>query len=161
MVTSIKQTKYWLARMWGKKEQSSLVGIQICTATMKTNMGGARLKKNKLKIEIPYYPPIPLLSVYLQKMKQTKDILADSSSLQYCSHALSYRITLECITRYIQVYMYIYIYLYVYKINGYYILYIIEVSPILFLHKHRYKLLFIHKRNYAIWKKMSKTKHVT
>lgn len=83
--------------MWGKKKQFSLVGIQICIATMKTNMGDAR-KKN-LKIEILYYPAIPLLGVHLHKMKQTKDTLADSSSLQYCSHSLSYRITLEHITR--------------------------------------------------------------
>lgn len=91
MVTIIKQTKYRLAKMWGT--------VLIGSATMKTNMRDARKKKNKLKIEIPYYPAVPLLGGHLRKMKQTKGTLVDSGSLQYCSHSLSYRITLERITR--------------------------------------------------------------
>lgn len=55
MVTIIKQTKYRLAKMWGT--------VLIGSATMKTNMGDAR--KKKLKIEIPYYPAVPLLGVHL------------------------------------------------------------------------------------------------
>ena len=53
-----------LETMWRKENPPALlVGMQIATATRETSM---RLLK-KLKIELPYNPAIPLLSICLEK----------------------------------------------------------------------------------------------
>ena len=67
-----------LARMWRKGNPCSLlVKMQIDTATVENKME-VPLKKLKLKkknknktlrLELPYDPAIPLLGIYLEKMK--------------------------------------------------------------------------------------------
>ena len=52
-----------LARTWRKGNPCALfMGMQICAATMKNSMEGPQ----KLKIELPFDPVIPLLDIYLK-----------------------------------------------------------------------------------------------
>ena len=53
-----------LERVWRKRNPPTLlVEMQICAATMENNMEIPQ----KLKIDLPYDPAIPLLGVYLEK----------------------------------------------------------------------------------------------
>lgn len=50
-----------LARMWRKENPSTdLIGMQISTGTM----GKSRKDPQKLKVELPYDPAIPVLVLY-------------------------------------------------------------------------------------------------
>ena len=63
-----------LEAVWKKGIPSILLmGMQIGAATMENSMG---FLKKKLKIKLPYDPAIPLLHMYLEKMKTliSKDI---------------------------------------------------------------------------------------
>ena len=55
-----------LERVWRKRNPPTLLlGMSVGTATMENSM---RFLK-KLKIDLPYDPAIPLLGIYLEKMK--------------------------------------------------------------------------------------------
>lgn len=139
MVTIIKQTKYRLAKMWGT--------VLIGSATMKTNMGDARKKKakkaknrNTVLSSCTSFGCTPTKNEanerYTCRLKFTA-ILFSFTKLQ--NHPRAHH----------QINIY-----YIYIINGYYILYIIEVSSILFCTNTDIKYYSsIKERNYAICKK--------
>ena len=59
-----------LERVWGKGNPLTLlVGMQTCTATMRTVW---RILK-KLEIELPYEPAIPLLGIHTEETRTERD----------------------------------------------------------------------------------------
>ena len=51
--------------MWRKGNPSALLGMQTGAATLENSMEFPQ----KVKMELPYYPVVPLLGIYLKKLE--------------------------------------------------------------------------------------------
>ena len=51
--------------MWRKGNPSALLGMQTGAATLENSMEFPQ----KVKMELPYYPAVPLLGIYLKKLE--------------------------------------------------------------------------------------------